>query len=287
MPLAVLVEVLLQPCGWLASYLGFAARRANDALFRNLDGKNARIERAVTPDSGTLRVTAQLERFAEAGGSTIVFFSVVCADAQGPLMTLDTDFGFFEPAALAAQVGLPLTPEQAAGWAAPSPREPISLLAPPPLLRAAVGSARLCLLDEITGYWPSAPGVLPRIRGRHRVDPAAWYFKAHFFQDPVQPGSLGLETLLRLACCLARLEGPELVEPSFELEMSEEPLAWRFRGQVTPAQREVVTEVEALALEHGPGFVRLRANASLWVDGLCIYQVTQLSLSARAQGKGQ
>jgi 3-hydroxymyristoyl/3-hydroxydecanoyl-(acyl carrier protein) dehydratase len=30
------------------------------------------------------------------------------------------------------------------------------------------------------------------------VDPAEWFFKAHFFQDPVQPGSLGIEALIQL-----------------------------------------------------------------------------------------
>ncbi len=32
--------------------------------------------------------------------------------------------------------------------------------------------------------------------GTTRVDPAAWFFQAHFLDDPVWPGSLGLESLL-------------------------------------------------------------------------------------------
>jgi 3-hydroxymyristoyl/3-hydroxydecanoyl-(acyl carrier protein) dehydratase len=34
--------------------------------------------------------------------------------------------------------------------------------------------------------------------GRIAVDPSFWFFKAHFFQDPVWPGSLGLESFLQL-----------------------------------------------------------------------------------------
>jgi hypothetical protein len=30
------------------------------------------------------------------------------------------------------------------------------------------------------------------------VDPGEWFFKAHFFQDPVMPGSLGIEALCQL-----------------------------------------------------------------------------------------
>ena len=35
------------------------------------------------------------------------------------------------------------------------------------------------------------------IVGSIQVDPNAWFFKAHFLQDPVWPGSLGLEAFLQ------------------------------------------------------------------------------------------
>ena len=35
-------------------------------------------------------------------------------------------------------------------------------------------------------------------RGAIAVDPGAWFFQAHFYQDPVWPGSLGLESFLQL-----------------------------------------------------------------------------------------
>ncbi|MHC4925664.1 MAG: hotdog family protein, partial [Planctomycetota bacterium] len=38
MPFAVLVEALLQPCGWFASYLNFFVDAPGDVAFRNLDG---------------------------------------------------------------------------------------------------------------------------------------------------------------------------------------------------------------------------------------------------------
>ena len=36
------------------------------------------------------------------------------------------------------------------------------------------------------------------VHGEKDVDPSEWFFKAHFFQDPVQPGSIGIESLLQL-----------------------------------------------------------------------------------------
>ena len=38
MPFAVLLEVALQPCGWLAAYMGSALDQHVDAAFRNLGG---------------------------------------------------------------------------------------------------------------------------------------------------------------------------------------------------------------------------------------------------------
>jgi acyl transferase domain-containing protein/3-hydroxymyristoyl/3-hydroxydecanoyl-(acyl carrier protein) dehydratase len=282
MPLCVLIEVLLQPCGWLASYLGFAASRASDVLFRNLDGEEAVLHRAVTPDSGALRVTARLERFAQAAGSTIVFFTVSCEDEDGPIMALKTDFGFFDPAALAAQVGLPVSADMRACLTEPSAHGALDLGAP---LHRVRPLDRLQLIDEITGYWPGGGAAgIGRIRGRQSVEPGAWYFRAHFYQDPVQPGSLGLEALSELARALLILTRPHLRGAVFEPIAVGEKLAWRFRGQVTPLSREVVTEVEALEIFDEGSTVILRARANLWVDGLRIYEMPLLAVRARRSG---
>ena len=41
MPFAVLLEVALQPCGWLAAYMGSALTSPDDLHFRNLGGQAA------------------------------------------------------------------------------------------------------------------------------------------------------------------------------------------------------------------------------------------------------
>ena len=79
-PLSVLIEILLQPCGWLGSYMGFAANRADDVVFRNLDGAEVVLHKPA--GVGVLRVTSRLERFVESGWSTIVFFDVVCTQGD-------------------------------------------------------------------------------------------------------------------------------------------------------------------------------------------------------------
>lgn len=61
MPFAVLLEVTLQPCGWLASYVGSALTSGSDLLFRNLDGTGT-VTGEVTPATGTVRTHAVLTR---------------------------------------------------------------------------------------------------------------------------------------------------------------------------------------------------------------------------------
>jgi hypothetical protein len=48
MPFCVFLEAALQPCGWLASFVGSALTTEEDLLFRNLDGK-ATIKAEVLP----------------------------------------------------------------------------------------------------------------------------------------------------------------------------------------------------------------------------------------------
>jgi 3-hydroxymyristoyl/3-hydroxydecanoyl-(acyl carrier protein) dehydratase len=195
-------------------------------------------------------------------------------------MSLTTDFGFFEPGALAAQVGLPTAPELRARLEQPSPTAPDALARLPGALAGVAGLPELRLFDEITGYWPGSAGPA-RIRARHRIDPGAWYFKAHFYQDPVQPGSLGLDALCRLARALLVLERPDLAGATFDPITPGEPFDWRFRGQATPSSREVVGDVEAIEIaDDGTGGARLRARASLWVDGLRVYEIPSLVVRA-------
>ena len=54
------------------------------------------------------------------------------------------------------------------------------------------------MVDEITLYDPDGgPNGLGFIEGIANVKQEAWFFKAHFFEDPVWPGSLGLESFMQ------------------------------------------------------------------------------------------
>ena len=268
-PLSVLIEILLQPCGWLSSYNGFAANRPDDVVFRNLDGTDVVLVRPA--GAGTLRVTSTLERFAEGGGSTIVFFDVVCTQGDDVVMTMKTAFGFFSPDALKNQVGLKVEPGELEALSAPAP---ISVAYGSDGLRGdpSLAQGRLQVIDRLN-FWPGGgAGGLGRLVAEYDVHPEAWFFKAHFFQDPVQPGSLGLEAMQQAARAAARLAGLADGGSVFEPVAVGQTFSWKFRGQVVPTNTRTRSEVEIMSTTPDDRGVLIVFQGSFWVDDLRIYE---------------
>ena len=142
------------------------------------------------------------------------------------------------------------------------------------------GEARIGMLDEVTGLWPDGGAAgLGRARGWQRVDPDAWYFKAHFVRDPVQPGALGLQAMLELLERFATHRDPArpVVRPRFETQALGEPIAWKCRGQVLPENKETFVDIDVTRVVADDRGLCLVADGSLWVDGTRIYQATGLS----------
>ncbi|CAN5660995.1 type I polyketide synthase [soil metagenome] len=272
-PMSVLIEILLQPCGWLSSYNGFAANRADDVVFRNLDGGDVLLHKPARV--GVLRVTSRLERFAEGGGSTIVFFDVVCTQGEDIIMTMKTAFGFFSPESLKSQVGLRVEPVV---LEALSSEAPVTLSYRANELSGApwLAQGRLQVLDRVN-FWPGGGAAgLGRLVAEYDVKPEAWFFKAHFFQDPVQPGSLGLEAMQQAARAAARLSGlargNDFSDPEFEIVAVGQLFSWKFRGQVIPTNKRTRSEVELLSVTTDDRGVLIVFNGSFWVDDLRIYE---------------
>lgn len=277
MPFAVLLEVALQPCGWLSSYVGSALTSDGELFYRNLDGKGARTHREVGRDVGTLVVTATLTRSSSSGGMIIQEFDFAVTTGAGePVYDGHTVFGFFPPAALARQVGVTVTEHERARLAErASGFDVVDLRARPARYCAASPSLpepMLLMLDRVTGYWPGAsPSGGARVRTEKDVRLDEWFFRAHFFQDPVQPGSLGLEAMGQALQWLAIHEGrgAALRNPRFVVDG---PTTWKYRGQVTPKSRLIHVDARLLDATDDERGVRLTADCSLWVDGLKIYQ---------------
>ncbi len=271
MPFSVLLETGLQPCGWLAAYLGSALTSATDLKFRNLDG-NAVQHRRVTPKSGTLTTRVKITRIASSGGMIIQNYDFEISDRQGPVYSGDTVFGFFSSESLAQQVGIrdaklyqPTEAEIGRGEEFDYPAEP-----PYP-------ETKLRMIDRVELYVADGgPERLGFIRGSKIVDPDEWFFKAHFYQDPVCPGSLGLESFLQLLKVVAmkRWEGDDASR--FETMALGENQRWNYRGQIIPSNNKVTVDAVITSIDDEKRL--LKANGFLSVDGKVIYQMTDFSV---------
>ncbi|MCA9572222.1 MAG: 3-hydroxyacyl-[acyl-carrier-protein] dehydratase FabA, partial [Myxococcales bacterium] len=281
MPYAVLLEAALQPCGWLASYVGSALTSSGELFFRNLDGTGT-LHREVLPDVGTILTAVTLTKLSQSGGMIICAFEVRCTDRHGaPIWTMDTVFGFFPAAALDAQRGLGPDVDAEAAWAAPGDGE-ILLREEARRFRGAsarLGGGRLALLDRLTGLWPEGGKAgLGRVRGRMDVHPRLWFFSAHFFQDPVQPGSLGLEAIEQGLRALLIAKGLATDGQRFQSLAVEVPVTWRYRGQVRPHNTSMDVVVDLVELREEEGGLVAVADADLWCDGLRIYRASGMAV---------
>ena len=285
MPFCVLMEAALQPCGWLASYVGCARASDIDLLFRNLDGVGT-LTHEILPSTGPLVTRAKLTRLSQSSGMTIVSFDVESFVGDVSVYKMDTVFGFFPMEAFKDQAGLPVSAEHRSRVVQPSNvlvelAERRRAHTPGPRLAEEM----LCMVDRITGLWPEGGSKnLGYLRGEKDVKPDEWFFKAHFFQDPVQPGSLGVEALCQLLQFFMLETGMTacITDAHFEPVMLGCATKWKYRGQVTPTNRLITSEAEILQVgtdDHGPFVI---ANAWLWVDGKRIYQVENLGMRVRA-----
>jgi 3-hydroxymyristoyl/3-hydroxydecanoyl-(acyl carrier protein) dehydratase len=186
-------------------------------------------------------------------------------------MTMKTAFGFFSPEALKNQVGLRMKPGV---LEALSESAPVALSYNSPELDGApwLDQGRLQVLDRVN-FWPGGGEAgLGRLVAEYDVTPEAWFFKAHFFQDPVQPGSLGLEAMQQAARAAAKLSGLADGGTAFEPVALDQTFSWKFRGQVTPTNKRTRSEIEILSTERDERGVLIVFDGRFWVDDLCIYE---------------
>ncbi|RKZ78193.1 MAG: hypothetical protein DRR16_28165, partial [Candidatus Parabeggiatoa sp. nov. 3] len=116
---------------------------------------------------------------------------------------------------------------------------------------------------------------------RQQIKPTDWYFKCHFHQDPVMPGSLGVEAILQAMQVYAlQLDlGQHLKSPRFG-QLIDHEVIWKYRGQIPQPddQTEMYLEVHLSKVEIGNDKVTLIGDASLWKPNLRIYDVKNVAV---------
>ena len=234
----------------------------------------------LTGESGTLTTEVELTDVSATGGMIIESFKVRCFLGAREVYVLETVFGFFPPAALANQAGLRTDAAQRELLERPG-NVRIDLGDAPVSPRPRLAEGRLRVLDHVDGVWPGAGAAgLGQLRAVKDIDGSEWFFKAHFFQDPVQPGSLGLEAMIQALQFHMLHTGMDagIDDARFEPIALERPHRWKYRGQVLPHHRQVHTTLEITETGRDARGVYALADASLWADGQRIYELKGLGM---------
>lgn len=256
MPFAVLLEIALQPCGFMAAYMGSALLSEQDLSFRNLSG-DAKLYQSVRRGSGTLHIHVKSTKIARSGAMIIQDYTFAVSNAEGPVYEGSTSFGYFTTEALAQQIGL----RHVAPW-------------------KEVNPARTAY-PEGEG-WPRSPILMvdaidvkdaQRIFGKKTVRTDEWFFDAHFYQDPVMPGSLGLEALLQTLKTAAHERWPDV--KSWRISPDSRH-SWTYRGQVPPRSATITLALELKNADEGQR--QLTADGLLYRDELPIYAIQGLTV---------
>jgi len=284
-PYAVLMEIALQPCGFLSAYLdSYALVPHREFFFRNLDG-SARLLALPDLRGKTITTQARLLSSLVSSGTVIQKYAFELSSSGQVFFTGESTFGYFAADSMSNQVGLDggqrvSTANHGQGSLEKLDLARLAYAQNParPYLRLSGGY--LSLLDEI--FVSSQGGIHHQgyVYARRKINPHDWFYPYHFHGDPVMPGSLGVEAMLEAmqGYALAAGLGSGLPSPHFSPALSTGPVSWRYRGQITPRHNLMELEVHLKSPQQTPNGLLLTGDASLWIDGLRIYEVKNLGL---------
>jgi 3-hydroxymyristoyl/3-hydroxydecanoyl-(acyl carrier protein) dehydratase len=286
-PISVWMEIALQPCGMLLAHLSpILLHPQQEYIFRNLDGE-ARLLDRMDVRAKTITTRVVLLKTIISGNMFIHTLSFALNCGGVPLFEGSSTFGFFPPESLAVQTGLDGGKETVplllipggSGLEGEAVKASYFRLVPVgnPFRRLPEG--KMDLIED--AFFASQGGRYGKgyIFARRTNDPSSWFYRNHFFQDPVMPGSLGVEAIYQSmqAYLLNRIMGKNMVMPRFDL-VNRETLVWKYRGQILPVTKEMQLEAHIVDLHETQDGVVLIADASLWGDSIRIYDVKRAAI---------
>jgi PfaB family protein len=281
LPYTALMEIALQPCGLLSAYLGSTLPYPDvDFYFRNLDG-NGRLLRAVDVRGQTLTNRVRLLSASTLQHIILQKFEFELAAGDAPFYRGTASFGYFTREALANQTSRSDQSELPAqfGPAAAATWSEVRAFGP--------SDSKLDLLDRVS-VSPQA-GLHGRgcVFGEAPIQPSDWYFKCHFYQDPVMPGSLGVETIRQAlqAFALRTNPGRPAFTSSFDPLVGPE-MIWKYRGQITPQDQQLRLEAHLSDIAVASDRLTLVGDASVWNGAVKVYDVKQVGVTAQLKGSG-
>jgi 3-hydroxymyristoyl/3-hydroxydecanoyl-(acyl carrier protein) dehydratase len=275
LPYSICLEAALQPCGFLSAYLGTPLRFPGiDYYFRNLDGESG-FTRLVDARGKTIHTRAKLLKTIFYGTTIIQHFSFELTCEGEVFFAGISSFGYFSAGEMANQAGLD-GKKTVLPWLIQAKQE--SRLLPFDGTRASsvLPKGKLRLLDSVA----IVPGASDQNEGylyanRHNT-PQDWFYACHFHEDPVMPGSLGIEAMLQAMKTFAIQQTPGNL---FSDEVPGQKVKWSYRGQVLQQHRQMQVELHFHKTTSQGKKNLYTADASLWADDSRIYAVQNLTIS--------
>jgi 3-hydroxymyristoyl/3-hydroxydecanoyl-(acyl carrier protein) dehydratase len=277
------MEMALQPCGFLSAYMGPTLAFPDiDFYFRNLDGQGKML-RDVDLRGRTLVNKVVMTSSTVLQGIIIQKFTFdMMLDGESFYVGSST-FGYFTLQALSSQAGLDMG-KPPAKWHEANAANLLQLpgnrgAAPDNTSFMTLPSRQLAFLDGIIMDVHGGKYGQGYVYATNDVHPSDWFFTCHFHDDPVMPGSLGLEAIIQAvqAYAIQAGLGKGLREPRFA-QVENNNTLWKYRGQVLNDSRHVNVEVHIKSVERTGGEINIIADASLWKDTLRIYEFTNVGV---------
>ncbi|WOT06091.1 beta-ketoacyl synthase N-terminal-like domain-containing protein [Shewanella youngdeokensis] len=288
MPYSILMEISLQPNGFISGYMGTTLGFPGlELFFRNLDGAGELL-RDVDLRGKTIRNDSRLLSTVMAGTNIIQSFSFELSTDGEPFYRGTAVFGYFKADALKDQLGLDngkvTQPWHVAkGITADTTINLLDKKAryfnPPanqPHYRLAGG--QLNFIDTVEIVENGGTAGLGYLYAERTINPSDWFFQFHFHQDPVMPGSLGVEAIIETMQTYAISQdlGAGFNNPKFGQILSN--IKWKYRGQITPLNKQMSMDVSITSITDSNGKKIITGNASLSKDGLRIYEVFDIAI---------
>ncbi|MEC4727111.1 3-hydroxyacyl-[acyl-carrier-protein] dehydratase FabA [Shewanella sp. D64] len=288
MPYSILMEISLQPNGFISGYMGTTLGFPGlELFFRNLDG-NGKMLRNVDLRGKTIRNDSRLLSTVMAGTNIIQSFSFELSTDGIPFYEGKAVFGYFKGDALKDQLGLDngkvtqpwhvskgITADTKVNLLDKSSRHfnaPVNQ----PHYRLAGG--QLNFIDSVEIVDNGGTEGLGYLYAERTIDPSDWFFQFHFHQDPVMPGSLGVEAIIETmqTYAISKDLGAGFKNPKFGQILSD--IKWKYRGQINPLNKQMSMDVSITSIKDVDGKKVITGNASLSKDGLRIYQVFDIAI---------
>jgi len=282
LPYSMYMEIALQPCGFLSAYHGPTLPYPDiDFYFRNLDGKGV-LHHDLDLRGRTITNIVTLLNSTAMNGIIIQKFSFKMYDEDMLFYEGESSFGYFEKAALASQAGLD-NGKSAPLWRESADSSRLITLDPNRLGGdgfLTLPSGQLALCDRLMVMVDGGKFDKGYAYASTDVEAGDWFFKNHFHQDPVMPGSIGVETALQAmqAYAIQTDLGANFRTPRFAQVDGGHTVTWRYRGQMlSPAILHA--EIHIKQITHQGNSIILIADANIWRDNLRVYEVKDLALA--------